>query len=114
MNNLPKTVTGQRHDCDLNPVPSANESSTLITRLPSHLWESAWNDINGLVTGQSIIVKTIVHTSGSVNSHLLIHHKPLNFVIYHEKQMLFQALFIGRGAHCRYSVVVVVVVVCVL
>ena len=37
VNSLPKTVTRQRHDCDLNPGPSAPESSTLTTRLPSHL-----------------------------------------------------------------------------
>jgi len=37
VNSLPKTVTRQRHDCDLNPGPSASESSTLTTRLPSHL-----------------------------------------------------------------------------
>jgi len=37
VNNLPKTVTGQRRDCDLNPGPSAPESSALTTRLPSHL-----------------------------------------------------------------------------
>jgi len=38
VNNLPKTVTRQRRrDCDLNPGPSARESSTLTTRLPSHL-----------------------------------------------------------------------------
>ena len=36
MNSLPKTVTRHRHDCDLNPGPSAPESSTLTTRLPSH------------------------------------------------------------------------------
>ena len=35
-NSLPKTVTRQRRDCDLNPGPSAPESSTLTTRLPSH------------------------------------------------------------------------------
>jgi len=34
VNSLPKTVTRQRRDCDLNPAP---ESSTLTTRLPSHL-----------------------------------------------------------------------------
>ena len=34
MNSLPKTVTGQRRGCDLNPGPSAPESSTLTTRLP--------------------------------------------------------------------------------
>jgi len=33
---LPKTVTRQRRGCDLNPGPSAPESSTLTTRLPSH------------------------------------------------------------------------------
>jgi len=36
VNSLPKTVTRQRSDCDLNPGPSAPESSTLTTRLPSH------------------------------------------------------------------------------
>jgi len=36
VNSLPKTVTRQRRDCDLNPGPSAPESSTLSTRLPSH------------------------------------------------------------------------------
>jgi len=33
VNSLPKTVTRQRRDCDLNPGPS--ESSKLTTRLPS-------------------------------------------------------------------------------
>ena len=33
---LPKTVTRQRRYCDLNPGPTAPESSTLTTRLPSH------------------------------------------------------------------------------
>ena len=36
VNSLPKTVTRQRLDCILNPSPSAPESSTLTTRLPSH------------------------------------------------------------------------------
>ena len=36
VNSLPKTVTRQRRDCDLNPGPSAPESSTLTTRLPIH------------------------------------------------------------------------------
>jgi len=33
---LLKTVTRQRRGCDLNPGPSARESSTLTTRLTSH------------------------------------------------------------------------------
>ena len=37
VNSLPKTVTRQRRGCDLNPGPTAPESSTLTTRLPSHL-----------------------------------------------------------------------------
>jgi len=36
VNSLPKTVTRQRRDCDLNLGPSTPESSTLTTRLPSH------------------------------------------------------------------------------
>jgi len=36
VSSLPKTVTRQRRDFDLNPGPSAPESSTLTTRPPSH------------------------------------------------------------------------------
>jgi len=36
VNSLPKTVTRQRRGCDLNLGPSAPESSTLTTQLPSH------------------------------------------------------------------------------
>jgi len=35
VNSLLKTVTRQRRGCDLNPGPSAPESNTLTTRLPS-------------------------------------------------------------------------------
>jgi len=35
VSSLAKTVTRQHRDCDLNPGPSAPESSTLSTRLPS-------------------------------------------------------------------------------
>ena len=37
MNTLPKTVARQRRGCNLNPGPSAPESSTLATRLPGHI-----------------------------------------------------------------------------
>ena len=37
VNSLPKTVTRQRRGCDLNPGRTAPESSTITTRLPSHL-----------------------------------------------------------------------------
>ena len=36
VNSLPKTVTRQCRDCDLNPGSSEPESSRLTTRLPSH------------------------------------------------------------------------------
>ena len=36
MSSLHKTVTRQRRGCDLNPGPSAPESSTLTSWLPSH------------------------------------------------------------------------------
>jgi len=35
VNSLPKTVTRERRGCDLNPGPSAPESSMLTTRLQS-------------------------------------------------------------------------------
>ena len=45
VNSLPKTVTRQRRNCDLNRGPSAPESSTLTTRLPSHPERSVQRDI---------------------------------------------------------------------
>ena len=36
VNSLPKTVTRQRRDCDLNLGLTAPESSMLTTQLPSH------------------------------------------------------------------------------
>ena len=36
VSSLPNAVTRQHCGCDLNPGPSAPESSTLTTRLPSH------------------------------------------------------------------------------
>jgi len=50
VNSLPKTVTRQRRDCDLNPGPSAPESSTLTTRLPSD------SDITLVITGSAEIL----------------------------------------------------------
>ena len=47
VNSLPKTVIRQRRGCDLNPGPSAPESSALTTRLPSH------------PLGRVVIVKTV-------------------------------------------------------
>jgi len=37
VNSLPETVTRQRRGRDLNPSPFSPKSSTLTTRLPSHL-----------------------------------------------------------------------------
>ena len=42
MNSLPTTVTRLRRHCDLNPGPSAPESSTLTTRLPSYRRAAVW------------------------------------------------------------------------
>ena len=42
VNSLPKTVTRQRRNCDLNLGPSAPESSMLTTRLPSHPCQVGW------------------------------------------------------------------------
>ena len=51
VNSLPKTVTRQRRDCDLNPGPSAPESSTLTTRLPSHPNRGDVDIRNGIFQG---------------------------------------------------------------
>jgi len=45
VNSLPKTVTRQHRDCDLNLGPSQPESSTLTTLLPSTLQIMTKNEI---------------------------------------------------------------------
>ena len=58
VNSLPKTVTRQRRNCDLNPGPSAPGSSTPATRLPMHRCT------------RGVIVNSPLHccTSGGVES----------------------------------------------
>jgi len=43
VNSLPKTVTRHRRGCDLNPGPTAPESSTLTTRLPRYSIKVTWH-----------------------------------------------------------------------
>jgi len=56
VNSLPKTITRQRRDCDLNPSPSAPESSMLTTRLPSqpvdYLFASTVHRLKNIQVGQ--------------------------------------------------------------
>ena len=47
VNSLPKTVTRQRRGCNWNPGPSAPESSTLTTRLSSHLGQNGASESGG-------------------------------------------------------------------
>ena len=54
MNSLRKTDTRQRRDCDLNPGPSAPESSTLATLLPSQ----PGVQIRGLFATDGLLVTT--------------------------------------------------------
>jgi len=57
VNSLPKSVTRQRRGCDLNPGPTAPESSTLTTRLPSHRTDLLLFK-NALVLSKSVISNT--------------------------------------------------------
>ena len=51
VNSLPKTITRQRSGCDLNPGPTAPESSPLTTRLPSRLNVPAQYKYRAVVLG---------------------------------------------------------------
>ena len=44
VSSLPNTVTRQCRGCDLNPGPTAPESSTLTAQLPSHTREPCKNE----------------------------------------------------------------------
>jgi len=61
VNSLPKTVTRQRRDCDLNPGPSATESSTLTTRLPSHpTFEESGGKCPGFLTTGNVLSRQLL------------------------------------------------------
>ena len=60
VNSLPKTVTRQRRDCDLNPGPSAPEFSTLTTRLPSHPTMTGHDDSTINIVAVIIIIIVII------------------------------------------------------
>jgi len=73
VNSLPKTVTRQRRGCDLNPGPSAPESSTLTTRLPSHpLVIVIVMEINK----ETVVIKshTVMPSLFSSPSHIILTH----------------------------------------
>jgi len=53
VNSLPKTVARQRHDCDLNPGPSAPESSTLTTRLQHWRPDMSASSVGWSISGPS-------------------------------------------------------------
>jgi len=62
VNSLPKTVIRQRHDCDLNPGPSAPESSTLTTRLPSHPSSSSSSSNNNNNNSHDNVYSAVIMT----------------------------------------------------
>ena len=69
----PKTVTRQRRDCDLNPGPSAPESSTLTTRLPSHPLDTMgsllrYSTSYTAIRGKRGVVKGIDETGGETTA----------------------------------------------
>jgi len=62
VNSLPKTVTRQRRDYDLDPGPSVPESSTLTTRLPSHPMCTSVHNICDTVTNTQAYIHTVIQT----------------------------------------------------
>jgi len=77
VNSLPKTVTRQRRDCDLNPGPSAPESSRLTTRLPSHPFSlycpTKMTTSRKSWRGPSILLMMLLFRPGSFSSNVHQH-----------------------------------------
>ena len=67
VNSLPKTVTRQRHDCDLNLGPSVPES-TLSTRLPSHPY--CWQYICKIANSQFLFAVMITALACHISQHV--------------------------------------------
>ena len=77
VNSLPKTDTRQRRDCDQNPGPSAPESRTLTTRLPSHPQTMHTSTLCCFLVLPFLIVSTVLITinrSSDQSSSLIVNH----------------------------------------
>ena len=75
VDSLPKTVTRQRRDCDLNPIwTSAPESSTLTTRLPSHALIPLNDGQYFFQHGINIwhLLRTVIHNHLKIRSALVL------------------------------------------
>ena len=92
VNSLPKTVTRQRRDCDLNPGTSAPESSTLATRLPSH----------PSYLGPTVI-SSVIHVCFSI-SHLTTAPASLSRACHQPRPSytLLASVIVGRGQASTY------------
>jgi len=79
VNSLPKTVTQQRRDCDLNPGLSAPESSTLTTRLPSHPYKLVATAIP--LRDRKTNFRLITRSHSSINQENFVKIGPVDFDI---------------------------------
>ena len=73
VNSLPKTVTRQRRGCYLNPGPSAPESSTLTTRLPSQLQRTGSLDSKHVNSNESIWRTATENSVATSTENVLFH-----------------------------------------
>jgi len=63
VNSLPKTITRQRRDCDLNPSPSAPESSTLASGLPFRQYCPSTEKYTGWTKTEALQLVAIVYVA---------------------------------------------------
>ena len=75
VNCLPETVARQRRGCNLNPGPSAPESSTLNTRLLSH---EILSDLACLTAAHESNTHTHARTHARTHTHTHTHTHPFN------------------------------------
>ena len=84
---MPKTVTRQSHGYDLNPGPSAPESSMLTTQLLSHPVKAAHththiitvHNLNAMLTGHSGLV--VEHPTAARENQVQISMQVLVFIM---------------------------------
>jgi len=112
VNSLPKTVTRQCSGCDLNPGPSAPESSMLTTWLPSHLkqtyncyinsqrtnahvvWWTGWNSFSVLYASTSLEESPAVNRVCWLCATVDVKLNGLNVVVSMEYMMTLKDFFV--------------------
>ena len=96
-NSLPKTVTRERRDCDLNPGLSAPESSTLAARLPNKDYRYCCRSDDGGIE-RAAVRRSTSRSAGPPRRSDLVSREPVHALQAADRERVLRVLREGTDA----------------